>query len=207
MVESSLSRVSRPLANNLQLNQLDDFACRQLDRLGAAGGTGEGQRDGSPRRSTEAEGIIREEARGRPMFDEKTTSRDSSENELRQQGLVSDRRTDSPTHRMNEQAVAVASRSRWQSVLVEAGGLGAAVSEESLKSLRYCLQWLLVSYPKFALVSQRLILNYHLYSVRHRSFRSSNHSTSRLYHFPSSTLRQRPSCRRSRQCSCISTSR
>lgn len=39
-------------------------------------------------------------------------------------------------------------RSRWQTVLLEAGGLGAAVSEESLKSLRYCLQWLLVR-PRF----------------------------------------------------------
>lgn len=46
-----------------------------------------------------------------------------------------------------QQAVAIVpgSRSRWQTVLLEAGGLGAAVSEESLKSLRYCLQWLLVS--------------------------------------------------------------
>ncbi|BFZ59986.1 transcriptional regulator opi1 [Saitoella coloradoensis] len=34
------------------------------------------------------------------------------------------------------------SPSRWQTVLVGAGGLGAAMSEESLKSLRYCLQWL-----------------------------------------------------------------
>ncbi|KAI8443215.1 transcription factor Opi1-domain-containing protein [Phakopsora pachyrhizi] len=37
-------------------------------------------------------------------------------------------------------------RSRWQSMLVEAsmtaGGIGAAVSEESMKSLKYCLQWL-----------------------------------------------------------------
>lgn len=42
-------------------------------------------------------------------------------------------------------AVQHGQRSRWQTVLVEAGGLGAAVSEESLKSLRYCLQWLVVS--------------------------------------------------------------
>lgn len=33
-------------------------------------------------------------------------------------------------------------RSAWHNVLVEAGGIGAAVSEESLKSLQYCLQWL-----------------------------------------------------------------
>ncbi|KAA1132516.1 hypothetical protein PGTUg99_009829 [Puccinia graminis f. sp. tritici] len=38
------------------------------------------------------------------------------------------------------------SLSRWQNMLVEAGvtagGIGAAVSEESMKSLQYCLQWL-----------------------------------------------------------------
>ncbi|PLW33109.1 hypothetical protein PCANC_23058 [Puccinia coronata f. sp. avenae] len=38
------------------------------------------------------------------------------------------------------------SKSRWQNMLVEAGvtagGIGAAVSEESMKSLQYCLQWL-----------------------------------------------------------------
>lgn len=42
--------------------------------------------------------------------------------------------------------VANTGRSRWQSMLVEAGmtagGIGAAVSEESMKSLKYCLHWL-----------------------------------------------------------------
>ncbi|KAG0146309.1 hypothetical protein CROQUDRAFT_522928 [Cronartium quercuum f. sp. fusiforme G11] len=42
--------------------------------------------------------------------------------------------------------VASSGRSRWQSMLVEAGmtagGIGAAVSEESMKSLKYCLHWL-----------------------------------------------------------------
>lgn len=38
----------------------------------------------------------------------------------------------------------VVPRSRWQTVLFEAGGLGAAVSEESMKRLKYCLQWLQV---------------------------------------------------------------
>jgi hypothetical protein len=39
-----------------------------------------------------------------------------------------------------------AGRSRWQSLVIEAGvtagGIGAAVSEESMKSLKYCLHWL-----------------------------------------------------------------
>ena len=39
-----------------------------------------------------------------------------------------------------------ATRSRWQNLVIEAGvtagGIGAAVSEESMKSLKYCLHWL-----------------------------------------------------------------
>jgi hypothetical protein len=42
----------------------------------------------------------------------------------------------------NEQQVA--QRSRWQAVLLEAGGLSAALSEESMRRLKYCLQWLQV---------------------------------------------------------------
>ncbi|KAJ7833429.1 transcription factor Opi1-domain-containing protein [Mycena olivaceomarginata] len=36
----------------------------------------------------------------------------------------------------------VAQRSRWQAVLLEAGGLSAALSDESMRRLRYCLSWL-----------------------------------------------------------------
>lgn len=39
----------------------------------------------------------------------------------------------------------VAQRSRWQAMLLEAGGLSAALSEESMRRLKYCLQWLQVS--------------------------------------------------------------
>lgn len=39
----------------------------------------------------------------------------------------------------------VVQRSRWQAVLLEAGGIGAAISEESMRRLKYCLQWLQVS--------------------------------------------------------------
>ncbi|KAJ6621543.1 transcription factor Opi1-domain-containing protein [Mycena sp. CBHHK59/15] len=36
----------------------------------------------------------------------------------------------------------VAQRSRWHAMLLEAGGLSAALSDESMRRLRYCLQWL-----------------------------------------------------------------
>ncbi|KAF8210882.1 transcription factor Opi1-domain-containing protein [Mycena galopus ATCC 62051] len=41
-----------------------------------------------------------------------------------------------------ERQVAVGQRSRWQAVLLEAGGLSAALSDESMRRLRYCLSWL-----------------------------------------------------------------
>ena len=52
-------------------------------------------------------------------------------------------RTPTPGPEVQQQAVV--QRSRWQAMLLEAGGLGAAVSEESMRRLQYCLQWLQVS--------------------------------------------------------------
>ena len=49
-----------------------------------------------------------------------------------------------PTPGPEAQQHAVVQRSRWQAMLFEAGGLGAAVSEESMRRLQYCLQWLQV---------------------------------------------------------------
>lgn len=46
----------------------------------------------------------------------------------------------------SEEQQQVVPRSRWQAVLLEAGGIGAAVSEESMRRLKYCLSWLLVSF-------------------------------------------------------------
>jgi hypothetical protein len=44
----------------------------------------------------------------------------------------------------------VAGRSKWQTVLSEAGGISAAVSEESMKRLQYCLHWLQVMITAFS---------------------------------------------------------
>jgi len=38
----------------------------------------------------------------------------------------------------------VVQRSIWQAVLLEAGGLGVALSDENIRRLKYCLNWLLV---------------------------------------------------------------
>jgi len=54
----------------------------------------------------------------------------------------SERRTATTTTATPESQVA--QRSRWQAVLLEAGGLSAALSEESMRRLKYCLHWLQV---------------------------------------------------------------
>jgi len=137
LVESSFSAVSRPITNNLQLGTLDDFACRQLDRIHAPtrGQTSPGRKDIETLQFGEED---REER-------ERTPSSHSSHlgGDEHMQGAQDGR--GSPHG--SQLAVQNGHRSRWQTVLVEAGGLGAAVSEESLKSLRYCLQWLVVSSP------------------------------------------------------------
>ena len=62
---------------------------------------------------------------------------------------------DSDAHELLQSQVQqeVANRSRWHSILYEAGGLGAAVSEESMRRLKYCLQWLQVSFRAFIAVA------------------------------------------------------
>ena len=47
-------------------------------------------------------------------------------------------------HADAQESQQVAQRSRWQTVFLEAGGIGAALSEESMRRLKYCLQWLQV---------------------------------------------------------------
>lgn len=43
-----------------------------------------------------------------------------------------------------EPSQAVSRRAGWQSLMVEAGGISAAVSDESMRKLKYCLEWLQV---------------------------------------------------------------
>ena len=47
-------------------------------------------------------------------------------------------------HADAQESQQVAQRSRWQAVFLEAGGISAALSEESMRRLKYCLQWLQV---------------------------------------------------------------
>lgn len=54
----------------------------------------------------------------------------------------------------------VAQRSRWQAVLLEAGGLSAALSEDSMRRLKYCLQWLQVILASLILGFPALMISF-----------------------------------------------
>ena len=66
---------------------------------------------------------------------------------------MADQRTTSP-----ERQQQVVQRSRWQAIVSEAGGISAAVSEESMRRLKYCLQWLQV-YALLPSISSSLTFN------------------------------------------------
>ncbi|KAI6110825.1 transcription factor Opi1-domain-containing protein [Pisolithus croceorrhizus] len=128
MMESSVKSISRPVIERLPVEQLDEFACRQLDKL---------ERYRRPS-SVDSE---------RMQVDEYCLSSNdplaASPNELQTGGS----RTPTPRSQVpdalpDQNGQAVVQRSRWQAVLLEAGGIGAAVSEESMRRLKYCLQWL-----------------------------------------------------------------
>ncbi|PWN47579.1 Opi1-domain-containing protein [Violaceomyces palustris] len=191
-VESSVKTISRPVVSRLGaslgekgVEQLDDFACRQLDRLYPASATTptreEKQRilsELEERERTEWQHMDEEEKSKRKKafiaakMEEK--EREAVVSELRQRkgkakaneavgAPPSDSDRSDPVANGKEESKALvksgeargedqvssanaAKTSRWGSMLVEAGvtagGLSAAMSEESMKSLKYCLQWL-----------------------------------------------------------------
>jgi hypothetical protein len=75
----------------------------------------------------------------------------------------------------------VVPRSRWQTVLLEAGGIGAAVSEESMRRLKYCLQWLQVRPLE---TSTWCTFSNITFTVRHDTHRLSDPYPPRLYRLP-----------------------
>ena len=199
LVESSVKTISRPVVSRLGaslgergVEQLDDFACRQLDRLYPTTVS-------SPSKE-EKRGILeevdrKEKEEWQNMSPEEREKRRKAytalqleerertimANELRQRrgkgtnleidtgasaasASGSNRANSDSTMddvddpnkarasssgavvRANQAQALPFKNSRWGSMLVEAGatagGLSAAMSEESMKSLKYCLQWL-----------------------------------------------------------------
>ncbi|KZT07538.1 Opi1-domain-containing protein [Laetiporus sulphureus 93-53] len=202
MMESSVKTISRPVIDRLPVNQLDEFACRQLDRienytrrtpsrdrdrvsrspssassrsseswdvrdLTAPRGPSHSREDERCSRwedGPQASAARRADSRtptphsqlfsrpysdGQSAWDNNTTSPQQS------------RRSSSTTQPENQQ---VAQRSRWQAMLLEAGGISAAVSDESMRRLRYVLQWL--QYATAHIDAQILVLRNFIASLQ-----------------------------------------
>ncbi|RPD64490.1 Opi1-domain-containing protein [Lentinus tigrinus ALCF2SS1-7] len=197
MMESSMKSISRPVIDRLPVNQLDEFACRQLDRLGSYA------RRTSSRDRSRSESVDTPDPR-RPWEDRdismtrrdssSSTSRTTEDDDARSRGLATspttsyasgpiesrtptphsttssqpERPTLPPASTLTQQADAqesqVAQRSRWQAVFLEAGGISAAISEESMRRLKYCLQWL--QYATAQIDAQILVLRNFIVSLQ-----------------------------------------
>ncbi|KAI0225070.1 transcriptional regulator opi1 [Massospora cicadina] len=177
-VESSVKTICRPVINKLepQLGQLDDFACRQLDKLEKHYSSFM-EHSSSTSYQVESSSVMPSgppvrfpqeengELRNRRVTELSSNGHNGILSALLYEGLEltvdllgamfpqqSNLQTSRPPH-----------RSRWQQVVLEAGvtaGAGVAVvSEESMKSLRYCQQWL--SYASAHIGRQiQLLTNY-----------------------------------------------
>ncbi|KAI9298341.1 Opi1-domain-containing protein [Neoconidiobolus thromboides FSU 785] len=168
-VESSVKSICMPVINKLepQLGQLDDFACRQLDKL-------EKHYSSFMDSSTQPQLNEHNQQNGHypvhssvhqpyPKFEDGSELRNRRVMELSGGGPACQ---PSYTPQSNEIAKP-APRSRWQQVVLEAGVTASAgvalVSEESMKCLRYCQQWL--AYASAHIEQQIQLLRNYLVSL------------------------------------------
>ncbi|ORX85576.1 Opi1-domain-containing protein [Basidiobolus meristosporus CBS 931.73] len=161
-VESSVKSICQPVINKIEphLGHLEEFACRQLDTLEKRYPSLMGQGLHSPKRKddqdispngpsysrqeVESSSEMRRRVRRREAEQEENSEDEDSSRKHRSPG---DNEPVEVNHSaLQPVATAVQPRSRWEQYLVEAStaaGAGAAVfSEESMKALKYCLQWL-----------------------------------------------------------------
>ncbi|KAI0742025.1 transcription factor Opi1-domain-containing protein [Daedaleopsis nitida] len=193
MMESSMKSISRPVIDRLPVGQLDDFACRQLDRFGSYA------RRTSSRDRSRSDSMDAPDPR-RPWEDRDVsmTRRDSSSSDRTREedawpregsssvymSSIAESRTPTPhsstssqpekptlppastltQHADAQESQQVAQRSRWQAVFLEAGGISAALSEESMRRLKYCLQWL--QYATVQIDAQILVLRNFIASLQ-----------------------------------------
>ncbi|KAF6759440.1 transcription factor Opi1-domain-containing protein [Ephemerocybe angulata] len=211
MVESSVKTLSKPVIERLpvNVNQLDEFACRQLDRLDryrrpSAGESTSSrpspildQTEGDRSRALEESALALDDSESQSSHRSRHTGSRASDirarrawkdggergipswiestNSFASSSIRSDERSSTPTQSRERNSAAatttdgsgapedapsneqqVAQRSRWQAVLLEAGGLSAALSEDSMRRLKYCLHWL--QYATAHIDAQILIL-------------------------------------------------
>lgn len=167
MMESSVKTISRPVIDRLpvDVNQLDEFACRQLDKLGKYRRPSSTDLERMQVDEISRERILGEGQTSLDYFNSRQAHEGTNPQPSRSPTPVSPDSNDSKTPAPQNQITgppdlqgqqAVVQRSRWQAVLLEAGGISAAVSEESMRRLKYCLQWL--QYATLHIDAQILIL-------------------------------------------------
>ncbi|KAI0326995.1 Opi1-domain-containing protein [Cubamyces sp. BRFM 1775] len=203
MMESSVKSISRPVIDRLPVGQLDEFACRQLDRLGSyarrTSSTSRSRNESpDPRRPWESRDVsmTRSDSDTSQQQQQPTREDDDDMHGVREgpssssptspstsnniNGLhqmqsrtptphssagSSSQQPEKPTlppastltqHADAQESQQVAQRSRWQAMILEAGGISAALSDESMRRLKYCLQWL--QYATAQIDAQILVL-------------------------------------------------
>ncbi|EJU03831.1 Opi1-domain-containing protein [Dacryopinax primogenitus] len=153
MVESSIATLSKPVMDRLPVAQMDGFACRQLDKLEgrsrsysgsqptSAGPASDGHaRDWEVNTPTSMKAMYSQP--GNPSSMSLDTQGTYSSETLPPLSPSTTRDIDAPQQQQAQQQQQQSSRAPWQTMLVGAGGLTAAVSEENMRRLQLCLEWL-----------------------------------------------------------------
>ncbi|KAK0497544.1 transcription factor Opi1-domain-containing protein [Armillaria luteobubalina] len=178
MMESGVKTISKPVIDRLPVNveQLDEFACRQLDRLDRY------RRPSCDGESSRGRGRSNTRQESASPDRDVSMSRSTEGDDTKRVGMWIDstnsydqRRSPTPTPEVPAEDAdqqQLAQRSRWHTVLLEAGGLSAALSEESLRRLRYCLSWL--QYATAHIDAQIVVLRNFTAALQERHFSNKN---------------------------------
>ncbi|KZP01411.1 Opi1-domain-containing protein [Calocera viscosa TUFC12733] len=152
MVESSIATLSRPVMERLPVAQMDGFACRQLDKLegrtrsySGSAPTSAGTASDAPTRDWEVNTPTSMKAMYSHPDNPSSMSLDAQGSSGREHlGAYSSETLPplSPSTTRDMDAPQQPSRASWQTMLVGAGGLSAAVSDENMRRLQLCLDWL-----------------------------------------------------------------
>ncbi|KAJ3812077.1 transcription factor Opi1-domain-containing protein, partial [Lentinula lateritia] len=178
IMESGVKTISKPVIDRLPTGQLDEFACRQLDRLDKYRRSSQGASERhdpeevrqalhSPTLTSSSEiGSSSQSLRSltpthssfsRERYDvEENSPPDGSSsgafhspNDSSYDFAFDDQRRLPPAYKRShphqqpqDNQRQVVQRSSWHAMLLEAGGFSVAWSEESMRKLRYVLQWL-----------------------------------------------------------------
>lgn len=152
-MESSVYALSNRMVGQERMDQLEHFACRQLNRFSPHAGEHTLSPEPPTKEPSDADAAVTDIAEDNkaqePEHHLEPLSIRKRKRSLSTRCREDDHKVQVPTHDENEPEENVAAldrspspnttRRRWQTMLLEAGGLSAAVSEESLKSLQFCL--------------------------------------------------------------------